>query len=632
MIAQPLQWLNELAKAMLFVVFFRHYYQPPRRFAWSPYNQKIVRQRSAYPYHDWTERVHCRGCSPATRARIIDMSNGRVHALLNTFDLAGDFDVGASYLDWLRRHDRKAYRRIIAADRRSAKHFTINNVAYPSAMVQAAHGHLILPLCNDADLETQVIWAVENFKFHFKRAPEAAWLPEGAVSKRVLQMLSRHGIKRTILRASQAKRFRKIGGSEKDWVNIGENGHHLDERRAYRVDLAPEADMVIVFSHDEVSKDIAFEPKQLAREAQGPHGMVAAMLHGLDSNGGEWRKIRVAAVDGETFGEHVEQGYMALAKAIEMFCHPDSKARLINTGAFVALAGVEYEVEVWENSSWSCIHGVDRWVRECGCGAEHDPGGHQRWRQPVRAAMDWLRDLAHAWFGSKEGGRRWFTDPWKARNGFIHVILQNGSEESLRTFAETYCHKGLSKKQIHEAEIACQIMYDLMSMYTSCGWFFGSMGLEMGQNFLFAYRAILQAKRFGLDWEGNFVAMLETAPCRYYGTAAALWNKELRPYAVQSEIDSLVDELVGWLDIDTIKRAKELADVTVNLSVDRHRLQDSLFKTYRRTRGRLQGEDEASKALMAEFVSLAEKLRIKGHVLEEDFLEREEIEALTADL
>lgn len=608
MSASFLNRMSNFRDKKLYGILFRHYYQPDRRLAWYPYRQKVVRQRAAYPYHDWTERVHDRACHPATRARVLEA--GSVTAFVNTFEAAGDFDIGPGYLDWMAEHDRKALRRIVAADRWSMATF-----GHGSAIVQASHSHLILPLCNERDLQTQVIWAVENFKFHFGREPKAAWLPEAAVSKRVLEMLALHGIERTILGRFQAKRFRKIGTEE--WTDAGFEGCNLDERRPYVVNLTDGRRIVVVFYHGKVSHDFSFPPERLIRDAPR---LVAAMLDGLDSGGGDRPKVRTVASDGETAGEHEDNGFMGIAKAIELFCAENSPASLINTGAFVELAAPEYEVEVYE-SSWSCPHeGFGRWVRECGCGSELDPEGHQRWRQPIRNAMDWLRDQAHNWFGSGDGGHRWFPDPWKARNAFIEVILRKGRKTAVQTFAEQYCHPGLSEKQIREAVMVLEIMTDLMKMFTSCGWFFGSMGLEMGQNLQFAFRAILQAKRLGLDWEFEFVSRLETAPCSRFGTGAALWNQRLRPWAVQCEMHSLMREFGKSMDLDTLKRLRELVDIVGTLNVDWWRLQDWLLKCYRKVHGGLVGEEEPAKTLRTEFLAVAHRLRLHPQVLEEDRL------------
>lgn len=607
MSATFLQQLKKFREKKLFGLLFRHYYQPDRRIPWYPYRQKIKRQTSASPWRNWTEKVHEQACMPATRARVLD-EGGSVDAFVDTFYSSGDFDIGAGYLDWMAERDPKTLARIVAADR-----WTLETYGHGSAIVQASHSHLILPLCNDRDLETQVVWAIKNFEFHFGRSPKAAWLPEAAVSRRALQMLSTHGIERVILGRFQAKRFRKIGGPD-EWTEAGFEGQNIDERRPYRIKLDPAPDITVVFYHGGVSAKFSFPPERLIRDAPR---LVAAMLDGLASGDGDWPKIRVVASDGETAGHHQELGYMGLAKAAELFCKADSPATLINTGAFVELAPPEYEVEVYE-SSWSCPHeGFGRWVRECGCASELDPEGHQRWRQPIRNAMDWLRDQAHAWFGSPEGGQRWFPDPWAARNAFIEVILRKGRKTAVDVFAEQYCHAGLGPKQVREAIIALEMMTDLMKQYTSCGWFFGSLGLEMGQNLQFAFRAILQAKRLGLDWEFAFVTRLETAPYRW-GTGASLWNQKLRPWAVRCEIQSLIREFAKTHDLDTLKRLRELAEIAGTLLVEWWPPQDWLLKCYRKVHEKLTGDEEPAKTLRTEFYAIAQRLRLQPHVLEDD--------------
>ena len=51
-----------------------------------------------------------------------------------------------------------------------------------------------------------------------------------------------------------------------------------------------------------------------------------------------------------------------------------------------------FETEIWERSSWSCSHGVERWNRNCGCNSGGYQDWNQNWRFPLRHAMDWLRD------------------------------------------------------------------------------------------------------------------------------------------------------------------------------------------------------------------------------------------------
>jgi hypothetical protein len=653
-----LEWLAGLTKTLLFITFFRHYYQPPRRNAWRPYSHKIVKQPSALrhpttPCKNWTRLVHKQATKPASRARVV--INGLIDTVMNTFEW-GEYEVSPDYLGWMRVYDPKTYRRITGADRLSAERYTIDwdhmrehdpetyrrivaadplhreptgKESHGNAAMLASHGHLILPLCNDADLETQIIWAIRDFEFHYGRKPESAWLPEAAVSKRVLQMLSRYGIKRVILGAHQAAKFRPIkidnqpnAGAERTpdtghewpdldkntggWSEVDPHGDNLDDRHAYLVNLSPQPPMAVIFYREKVSHDMAFPPHLIKESPR----LLAAMSAGLDA-GLNTALISAVASDGEMCGHWIEHGEMGLAMLWWLACQRDAKVRPVNSGAFVALAPPTMEVEIRDNTSWSCIHGLDRWCRACGCGSE--PHTHQDWRAPVRDAMDWLRNQAHEWFGSEQGGRRWFPDPWKARNAFIEVKLADGSEGAWAQFLATYCHKGLKKKQLQEARMAMEIMADLMSMYCSCGWFHHSMGLEMGQNLQYAYRAILQAKRLGPDWEGRFITLLEAAPCKEDGTAAAYWNKRIRPYGLQCELLSLMREFGSLPDVENLNRATHLADVMTTVNVLWWHLQDHLLKMYRKSRQQILADPD----LEAGVKNLAEKLRLEYNVLEE---------------
>src|SRR4029077_19313470 len=125
------------------------------------------------------------------------------------------------------------------------------------------------------------------------------------------------------------------------------------------------------------------------------------------------------ATDGESYGHHHAHGDMALAYVLDKL-GKETGIRLTNYGEFLERHPAEWEVEIHQNSSWSCVHGVERWRSDCGCNAGH-PGGNQSWRAPLRAALDLLRDTLAPQF--QEKACQYLKDPWAARNAYIQVVL-----------------------------------------------------------------------------------------------------------------------------------------------------------------------------------------------------------------
>ncbi len=82
-------------------------------------------------------------------------------------------------------------------------------------------------------------------------------------------------------------------------------------------------------------------------------------------------------------------------------------------------------MEIFENSSWSCVHGIERWRSDCGCNAGR-AGWNQAWRAPLRNALDWLRDTLAPRF--EEKAKEYLKDPWAARNDYIGVVLDRRAE------------------------------------------------------------------------------------------------------------------------------------------------------------------------------------------------------------
>ena len=141
------------------------------------------------------------------------------------------------------------------------------------------------------------------------------------------------------------------------------------------------------------------------------------------------------ATDGETYGHHHKFGEMALAYALD-YIESKCLAELINYGLYLDRHPPTHVVEVFENSSWSCVHGVERWRSNCGCNSGGHPGWNQQWRAPLREALDWLRDTLVPLF--EEKAKKLLKDPWAARNDYIDVVLDR-SPASLETVPGQAC-------------------------------------------------------------------------------------------------------------------------------------------------------------------------------------------------
>src|SRR5207248_884403 len=165
-------------------------------------------------------------------------------------------------------------------------------------------------------------------------------------------------------------------------------------------------------------------------------------------------------------------------------------------------------VEIHDNSSWSCVHGVERWRSNCGCASRGD--WQQLWRGPLREAFDHLKTQLDELF--LRLGREWFPDPWAACNAYIDVILDR-SEESVRRFLQKYAHPGIEGSGVQRAFWLLEMQRHGLLMYTSCGWFFDEIsGLETTQCLRYAARAVQLARHFDGDLEEEFVRALEKAP------------------------------------------------------------------------------------------------------------------------
>src|SRR5438552_9645608 len=91
-----------------------HFYQPPRE---NPWLEAIEQQDSAYPYHDWNERITAECYAPNGHSRIHD-ARGRIARLVNNYARIS-CNFGPTLLSWMERHAPAAYAPVVAADRLS---------------------------------------------------------------------------------------------------------------------------------------------------------------------------------------------------------------------------------------------------------------------------------------------------------------------------------------------------------------------------------------------------------------------------------------------------------------------------------------------------------------------------------
>jgi hypothetical protein len=456
---------------MRYVCVHGHFYQPPRE---NPSLEAIEMQDSAYPYHDWNERVTAECYAPNAIARLLD-DQQRIVSLVNNYSQIS-FNFGPTLLLWMEQKAPAVLEAIVQADKMSRERFG----GHGSAIAQV-YNHMILPLAHPRDKETQVIWGIGDFVHRFGRQAEGMWLPETAVDTASLEVLAAHGIRFTILAPRQAKRVRQQGS--RSWKDV--SGDRVDPSRAYQVKLPSKKTISVFFYDGPISQSVAFEG--LLDDGKR---FADRLLSGF-SDDRTWPQLSHIATDGESYGHHHHYGEMALSYALHSI-ETGQQAKLINYGQFLEMHPPDVQAEIIENTSWSCAHGVERWRSNCGCNS----GGHsewdQNWRAPLREALDWLRDSLAPRF--EEQSKDLLKDPWAARNGYIDVILDR-SNESLNRFFDKYAGRDLDEASRVRALKLLEMQRNAMLMYTSCGWFFDELsGIETVQVIHYAGRAIQLAR------------------------------------------------------------------------------------------------------------------------------------------
>ena len=468
-----------------FITIHGHFYQPPRE---NPWLEAVETQDSAFPWHDWNARITAECYEPNATARILD-GHDRIRHIVNNYATIS-FNFGPTLLSWMERSAPETYAAVLEADQLSLSRFG----GHGCALAQA-YNHIILPLANPRDIRTQVRWGVRDFEKRFGRKPEGMWLPETAVDIDSLEALVEEGIAFTILEPHQAARHRKIG--ETAWHPAQ---GRIDPTMPYRCALPSGREIAIFFYDGPISRAVAFERLLV----KGEH--LANRLTGAIDEGRKHAQLVNIATDGETYGHHHRFGEMALAYALQLIAE-QGNAQLTNYGEFLELHPPTHEVEITERTAWSCSHGIERWRSDCGCNTGGQAGWNQRWRGPLRDALDWLRGEVETLYVERSAGV--LTDAWRARDAYVDVVLDR-SPANIDAFLAQHAVPGADETCVLQL---LEMQRNAMLMYTSCGWFFNDIsGIETVQVLQYAGRVLQLAAALGSrDLEEAFLFRLEPA-------------------------------------------------------------------------------------------------------------------------
>jgi alpha-amylase/alpha-mannosidase (GH57 family) len=526
-----------------YITIHGHFYQPPRE---NPWLEEVELQDSAYPYHDWNERITAECYSANAASRILGPDK-KIIDIVNNYSKIS-FNFGPTLLSWMQRHTPDVHQAIIDADRESMKNFS----GHGSALAQV-YNHMIMPLANARDKRTQIIWAIRDFEFRFGRRPEGMWLAETAVDLETLDMLAEHEILFTILAPHQAGRMRKIGKRWRDASNA-----RIDPSMPYLCRLPSGRKINLFFYAGPISQEIAFGNLLNSGEA------FANRLLGDFTEEAYPAQLVHIATDGETYGHHHRFGDMALAYCLHHI-ESNNLARITVYGEYLEKFPPTHEVDIIENTSWSCAHGIERWNSHCGCNTGRE-GWTQEWRSPLRDSLDWLRDNLAAIY-EKEAGQL-LRDPWRARDNYIDIILDRGLE-NVASFFSTYATRELSKEDEVKVFRLLEMQRHAMLMYTSCGWFFDEIsGLETTQVLAYAARAIqLAEKTSGARLEPQFLEAIARARSNVpdHPTGAHVYEQLVKPAMVDLlrvgahyAVSSLFEDYPETTTIYAYKATKEM--------------------------------------------------------------------------
>ena len=458
------------------LILHGHFYQPPRENPWTGF---VDRQQSAYPYNDWNIRINTECYAACTRTPVFE--NDEIIKIINCFEYLS-FNIGPTLLSWMEKQDAdpRTLHKIIEGDKISV----YRNNGHGNAIAQV-YSHMIMPLATNKDQYTQILWGLKDFRMRFGRDSEGIWLSETAINNETASILVDCGIKFVILSPYQAEKII----SKEQTINV--LGGKIDSTKPYYLNTK-NGKLAIFFYDPLLASEISFGT--LLEDSNRLLNTIKEEFNKQNKS----TKLVHTATDGEVYGHHKSYGNMSLARVIyDVTKDTNSEISFTNYGKFLVENPPQEECELYlgdcgEGSSWSCAHGVGRWIRDCGC---HTGGGenwNQKWREPLRKTFDLLRDELYK--NVEKHSSDLIVDIWEARNDYFIPLIQK-TQESYEHFFTKHQKKILSELEKSKVLQMMESLRYAMLMYTSCGWFFSDIsGIETIQDILYAVRSYEFAK------------------------------------------------------------------------------------------------------------------------------------------
>lgn len=472
-----------------------HFYQPPRE---DPLTGIIPTETGAAPYLNWNQKIHAECYKPNTELRNFEQIS---------------FNIGPTLFSWMQSHDPSTTQEIISQDRKNVSRFGVGN-----AMAQA-YNHTILPIASRNEKITQVYWGIADFQHRFGRRPQGMWLPETAVDMETLEVLTQSGIEFTILAPWQAQ------------------GNSIDSTEPYQVTLSQNKHITVFFFQQELSAQVSFQPEAtINADNFALHNLLSKFQN--EKTQKEEPQLIMVASDGELYGHHQALRHHFLARLVDGASH-SLGIRPTYPALWLKMFPPRQSIQIKENTSWSCHHGVSRWMGECGCTPNHGD-----WKSHLRLAFEYLSSELDRLYLDVSG--KFFANPWDLRNRYIHVLL---GEMNFETLANQMSVNPLTGDQSYRIHLLLEAQRERQRMFTSCGWFFEDFDrIEPKNNVAYAAQAVwLTRLATGVNLESDMLSYLQRVKSASTGLSAdVVFNRHLR--RAEEVHASLTKSKVGFAD------------------------------------------------------------------------------------